>query len=56
MLINLLARQPTRFNLFLYPVNGLPYFVRKYKKSWLTQGGLGRQVTFIPRITFLHNI
>ena len=44
--------QPSQ--LFVSHVNGSPSFVRKCRKSWLSQGSLGSRVTLLPGTTFLH--
>ena len=37
---------------FCSHVNGLPSFVRKWRKSWPAQGSPGRQVTVLPETCF----
>lgn len=42
--------KPTQ--LFVPHLNGPSYFLRKCMKSWLAQGNLDSQLTFLPRTTF----
>lgn len=39
---------------FFSHISSVLSFIRKWTKSWLTQGGLGRWVTLLPRTSSLH--